>query len=54
MEGPHALSHEVSAYIYIYIYIYILTVNMAKIHVGIFPTCQNHPFFFFEKVSKPP
>ena len=51
MEGPHALSHEVSAYIYIYIY--ILTINMAKIHMGIFPTCQNHPFFF-EKVSKPP
>ena len=49
MEGPHALSHEVSAYIYIY----ILTINMAKIHMGIFPTCQNHPFFF-EKVSKPP
>ena len=43
MEGPRALSHEV--YAYIYIYIYILTVNMAKIEMGIFPTCQNHILF---------
>ena len=34
LVGPHALSHEVSAYIYIYIYIYIDGPVVAALWVG--------------------
>ena len=50
MEGPRALSHEVSAYIYIYIYI---NRKHGKNSDGYF-SYVSKPHFFFEKVSKPP
>ena len=39
MKEPHTLCMR---FLLLHIYFYFLTINMAKIQMGIFPTCQNY------------
>ena len=39
MKEPHTLYMR---FLLLHMYFYFLTINMAKIQMGIFPTCQYH------------